>query len=546
MNKPTKIPLGIVIMKYSILFTFIFFIGLISNAQKNGSRVKKQFDSVFYDVAVRVSSIDMGKAETIADSLYRTSKTEIHKIKSLMLLADLLQRQSKREKAIDYALIAEQIANTSANAEWKARIYGFLSTQYRIVGLTDLGREYLQKGLENSKDIRIKSVSDQYLGMVYQEMAHYAMNDENYLESVSLLRKVNKLFRNMQNEKSMNFFLGNNEEMLGRSFLGMKVYDSSKYHYNRALEFLNKAGAENSQWTGLIYRGKGLILLEEKKYVEAKQFLDKALLIAESMDHMTLKSLVYKDVFRYYKETGNQEGYIEYNRKYLNEIKGNIKAEKVASNAEVNRILKKQQRSFSQLYKLIIGIVVLLLVSLVFIFITKRKQRKDRERYLEIISKLELERQEEISKLSISEINDISERIHGSNSSYNRPMQEETEMMILEKLQEFENQNEFLDSEFTLTKLSAKFNINPKYLSWVINEHKKKDFNNYINQLRIFYIIKKMRNDFNYLNYKISYLSSECGFSSHSKFTAIFKKETGLTPSYFINQLRKENVDGKV
>lgn len=42
-----------------------------------------------------------------------------------------------------------------------------------------------------------------------------------------------------------------------------------------------------------------------------------------------------------------------------------------------------------------------------------------------------------------------------------------------------------------------------------------------------------MKNDPAYLHYKISYLSSECGFSSHSKFAAIFKKRDWLYPIIF-------------
>lgn len=57
-----------------------------------------------------------------------------------------------------------------------------------------------------------------------------------------------------------------------------------------------------------------------------------------------------------------------------------------------------------------------------------------------------------------------------------RFMPEETEKTIIDMLQEFENSNEFTDAGLTLTELSAKFKINPKYLSWVINKHKKKDF----------------------------------------------------------------------
>jgi len=40
--------------------------------------------------------------------------------------------------------------------------------------------------------------------------------------------------------------------------------------------------------------------------------------------------------------------------------------------------------------------------------------------------------------------------------------------------------------------------------------------------------------------YKISYLAELCGFSSREVFTTIFKKETGISPSYFIDHLKND------
>lgn len=44
------------------------------------------------------------------------------------------------------------------------------------------------------------------------------------------------------------------------------------------------------------------------------------------------------------------------------------------------------------------------------------------------------------------------------------------------------------------------------------------------------------------LNYKLSYLAEMSGFTSHSKFTMAFKNAMGITPSQFIEELKKENI----
>ncbi|RYF19687.1 MAG: AraC family transcriptional regulator [Flavobacteriales bacterium] len=81
-------------------------------------------------------------------------------------------------------------------------------------------------------------------------------------------------------------------------------------------------------------------------------------------------------------------------------------------------------------------------------------------------------------------------------------------------------------------------------LSSIINQYKNQNFNDYINGLRIDYIIDKLQNDHKYLNYKISYLAEECGFSSHSLFSSAFKKKLKMSPSSFIEFLKNEQSKG--
>ena len=45
---------------------------------------------------------------------------------------------------------------------------------------------------------------------------------------------------------------------------------------------------------------------------------------------------------------------------------------------------------------------------------------------------------------------------------------------------------------------------------------------------------------YNFINYKISYLAENCGFSSHSSFATVFKSITGISPVKFIELLNQE------
>ncbi|WP_260256382.1 helix-turn-helix domain-containing protein [Elizabethkingia miricola] len=41
----------------------------------------------------------------------------------------------------------------------------------------------------------------------------------------------------------------------------------------------------------------------------------------------------------------------------------------------------------------------------------------------------------------------------------------------------------------------------------------------------------------------MSYLAEECGYASSQVFINAFRKETGMTPSYFINGLKSQIVE---
>lgn len=110
---------------------------------------------------------------------------------------------------------------------------------------------------------------------------------------------------------------------------------------------------------------------------------------------------------------------------------------------------------------------------------------------------------------------------------------------LLEKLQKFEESEKFTNPKLTISSLALQMKTNTSYLSEVINKYKGKNFNTYINELRIAYICQKIYNHKEYQNYKISYLAEECGFASHSSFATVFRNITGISPSVFIREASK-------
>ncbi|EZH74889.1 hypothetical protein ATO12_09115 [Aquimarina atlantica] len=112
---------------------------------------------------------------------------------------------------------------------------------------------------------------------------------------------------------------------------------------------------------------------------------------------------------------------------------------------------------------------------------------------------------------------------------------------VLKGLQKFEDKQGYLSTNITTGELAKKLQTNSKYLSKIINTYKQKSFSVYINELRIDYVIEKLKRESKFRLYTIKAISREIGFNTTEAFSKSFYKKTGIYPSYFIKQLEKEN-----
>jgi AraC-like DNA-binding protein len=116
----------------------------------------------------------------------------------------------------------------------------------------------------------------------------------------------------------------------------------------------------------------------------------------------------------------------------------------------------------------------------------------------------------------------------------------ETVSAVLKQLEKFERDKKFLEKDWNLGTLSAAFNSNSKYLSAIIRHYKDKGFVEYINELRIDYIILLLHNEPKYKHYTNGSLAAEAGFSSTQRYANAFLAKTGMPTTYFMEELRKK------
>ena len=112
---------------------------------------------------------------------------------------------------------------------------------------------------------------------------------------------------------------------------------------------------------------------------------------------------------------------------------------------------------------------------------------------------------------------------------------------ILEQLDIFEKEQQFLDSKITQKLLSEKLGTNPTYLSKIINAYKGKNFSNYLNDLRLEYIVELLKTEHQFLEKEIKELANIAGFTNAEAFSDNFQRKFEIKPSYFIKMM-KENI----
>ena len=175
----------------------------------------------------------------------------------------------------------------------------------------------------------------------------------------------------------------------------------------------------------------------------------------------------------------------------------------------------------------IVSLVILIFIVLTLLIYQNEKRKKYKKRFYEIYNK-------DIQSLKPEDNN-----LKSLDTKKELSLPKKVINNILRNLENFEKENLFLSSEITSNKLASELGTNVKYLSQVINYYKHNSFINYINGLRINYAINKLKQDENFKKYTIIAIANEVGFKKSESFSKAFKKQTNITPSFFIKELLK-------
>ncbi|MEZ7508079.1 AraC family transcriptional regulator [Cloacibacterium sp. Arc16] len=391
---------------------------------------------------------------------------------------------------------------------------------------------------------------------------------------MSLIDSNTRIGKHQENisllEEAYDFIYKNNFEHLKPYFISSEGTDAFyKANYSLAIRKLSEAiRSYNDQWPHL----NDIFYIGLSNWKLGKR--DVAVRYFEEIDKEYDKSKklnpefrpAYELLIKYNDSIGNRDKQLKYintlmsldknyekNYKYLyTKINKEYDTQKLIN--EKNKIensLKNQRTIIS---------LILLITILASLFYWNRYnslQKKYKEKFEEIISqKPILEKKEILVDVELKEeklnpktlnINDKIKITAPKNSSelefYNKipGLNPILVQNILQQLDKFEEELKFTDNQMSLRLLSEEFNTNIPYLSKIINVYKGKNFNYYINDLRLEYIIDLMKNDAKYLNMDVKELALLSGFTNTQNFSDNFQRKFEIKPSYFIKMM-KENI----
>ena len=515
------------------------------------------FDSIYDKTAKEIAHKDLDRALAVADSLYRTSQISLYQIRSLILIARIYQQKEDLEKSIEYCIKAEKLAAETGDYAWQARANGLLSGQYRMMELYNRAKKYSEKALSLIPKISDPEKANSTAGLMQQELAFCNMDQENYRQAIFHLQKAAINFQRLTDSKE--YLIMTNERLLGENYLWQKSYDTALTHFQRALDI--SAGQPVEYITGMIHKGLAETHLELGNLNEAKKYLDRAEKIANESQYLQIKNAIYDLSKRYYdavKDTGKLAVAREKKEFVANELLDKRASLLDKSFAQLEEDEIKNEAVSRQKTGTIFLLCFLLLGTVTcFIIYGKKRRKAEQMRFKAILEQLET-KEKDAAKKTEEIVNHEMQEQEG-NGRVDVPLEQEpgapqpnddndvrsimsveTEQKLLAGLDEFEKANLYLDKNLSLSSLATSLDTNNKYLSYIIKTHKQADYSTYVNELRVDYVIEKLKNDPEWRHYKISVLAETAGFASHSQFAAVFKSLKGLSPSAFIRYLAAE------
>lgn len=465
----------------------------------------------------------------LTDYLDKEEVQDTTKVLLHLYIAEIYSYEENLTQALKHFVAAEN--KTVAQPYWKKKNTRLFSS-YASMGEINqklknykYAENYYTKALPFSPSLGLKSRLLFSISSLYDEK-------ENVNKALQYtLRAINEL-----KKSKISLLLPTYYARVSGYYLKLNNADSAIYFAKKGLENNTCCRIDKlNNNLGLAYKLKG-------NYSKSNIFYNKALRFSASLEQ---KLKIYENLRDLNREVNKLDKALVYNdsvsklkdslyslkaKQEVAEISGEFESKKkqlkIDSLNEKNTfnefLIQKQKRQiFLSIFLLI------LLMSLIAVIIHFYKKQKSNRQLLQIKNSQLARTIETIKEKRKKKITQSVEII------------DQTKILLF--IKEFIEREGYLNREITLQKIAKEAETNTTYFSKVINEEYEKSFSNFINDLRISYTLKRIETDASFRKLTIEAIAEKSGFTSTNTFYRAFKKNTGVTPSYYIKRLHNQD-----
>lgn len=458
----------------------------------------------------------------------------------------------------------------------KANVYFKFNNQKEALNNYILGLKYAKQN-NNKRQIALAETNiaylNSYIGKHHEaaKILRYYMDNADYLNENEIEKiRVNLIDAYIEINK-----LDSANTLINKGLQTFKNEDSYKYNqylalsgcynlklkrYNNAITdllqakkyFLTSDDERNKNYT-LLYLGESYKEIHENTKV-VQNFVQIDSLIQKSNYIFPELREVYTFLVDYYKEKKDKDRQLYYIERFLKvdqllDSQFHDVSRELPRRYDKPQLLLEKETITNELKKnkTIFFIFIGALLTVLFIFIllycksrkTEKIHRKIAQDLIQAVHENKIKDNNELKEVNSSDKITEQESIKDKTINF---VSEDLAQTILKELKTFETKELFLNKGITLSSVAKKIKTNSKYLSEVINIHKKKNFAAYINELRIDYAINRLAKDKKFRSYKIPFIAEELGYNNEQAFTLAFKKRTGITLSTYLKEIEKTKI----
>ena len=408
------------------------------------------------------------------------------------------------------------------------------------------------------------------IGVIYGELDDYTIAKEYFQEIDTIAKLANKedqLFHNNINLGIMNlnddlykaldyfnqaeiyFSKDKNNEKTIVSILNNKAVVYKRLgDYNKAIEVLKKVFYSidsthsyyvsicsniatnylliNKPDSSLFYINKALKNPANSLYINNYVNSYRVLTHAYIQKHEPDSSLKYFELYQHYTDSL----FLRKKLTYISKLKVIYETDKLL--LDVKQQKERIEEYNTRIRNLSIGIALLIIAIIAFYLYFKKLQASFRIIVKESVRTMHIEEENARLKNKIKSLEKPVDNEHNKTvSSYSKEKEDD----VFEEIESlFKKEKLYVDPDFNLNKLSERLHSNRTYISNIINSKTGDSFVKYINTYRV-KEAKKLLIDNDNKVLTLDAIGKMAGFNAPSTFNRVFKQETGVTPSFYMN-----------